>query len=102
MKLRGQLNLYAMNMHPFQDVPATMADPISYWQSKLDSAQELASFALFLYTIPVTEASVERSFSKQKFVETPLRNALQQKAHFQIYRRGGGCCMGVAWCRMGL
>ena len=73
---RGQLNLYSMGMHPFSDAAATMADVIAYWQSKLDTSQELSSFALHLYSIPVTEASVERSFSRQKFVDTPLRNSL--------------------------
>ena len=55
------------------------ADPVLYWQGKLHVAQELAEFAIFLFSIAVTEAAVERTFSVQKFLETPLRNALQDK-----------------------
>ena len=32
--------------------------------------------ALFFISIPISEASVERSFSYQKFIQTPLRNKL--------------------------
>ena len=56
-----------------------MADPTIYWQSKLNVAEELAKFSLFLLSVPISEAAVERSFSRQTFLETPLRNGLEDK-----------------------
>eukprot|EP00667_Euglena_gracilis_P025496 EG_transcript_29981 len=79
LTLQSQLNLYTLSMSPFHDAIVCTADPTLYWQSKLHVAQELAEFAIFLYTIAVTEAAVERTFSAQKFLETPLRNALHEK-----------------------
>eukprot|EP00667_Euglena_gracilis_P018531 EG_transcript_19701 len=50
VKLQSQLNLYCLRMNPFADDLVIMSDPISYWQSKLNVAQELAEFALFLFS----------------------------------------------------
>ena len=61
------------------DCGSQMADPTIYWQSKLNVAEELAKFSLFLLSVPISEAAVERSFSRQKFLETPLRNGLEDK-----------------------
>ena len=72
-------------MNPFLDDPIIMSDPLSYWQSKLNVAQELAEFALFLFSVPVSEAAVERIFSVQKFLDTPLRNALEEKRVGKIF-----------------
>ena len=55
------------------------SSPLSYWQSKLNVAQELSEFAIFIHSIPVTEAAVERTFSVQKILDTPIRNALSEK-----------------------
>jgi hypothetical protein len=43
---------------------------------KPSSTQELAEFTLFRSSNAVTEASAEGSFSPQKVIDTPLRNAL--------------------------
>ena len=65
-----------------------MSDPLVYWESKFG----VAECALLLFSVCITEAAVdqgiaweemhlgaERTFHVQKFVDTPLRNALQNK-----------------------
>eukprot|EP00668_Euglena_longa_P035922 GGOE01046156.1.p1 GENE.GGOE01046156.1~~GGOE01046156.1.p1 ORF type:complete len:248 (-),score=30.69 GGOE01046156.1:159-881(-) len=79
VKLQGQLNLYRLQMNPSADSEVSMSNHVLYWESKLGVAQELAECALFLFSVPITEAAVERTFSVQKFVDTPLRNALQDE-----------------------
>lgn len=47
--------------------------------SKLNVAQELSEFTIFLYAVRVSEAAVERIFSVEKFLDAPLCNALEDK-----------------------
>ena len=55
-------------------------------QLMLKDTLKLSSwFCPFLYSIPVTEASVERSFGRQKFVKTPLRNPLPIGAYLSSF-----------------
>ena len=54
-----------------------MANPEIYWQAHLGDAEELARVALWLQGLGVSEAAVERSFSYQKYVQSPHRAKLQ-------------------------
>jgi len=51
-------------------------DIISFWESCLGHAPELARFALHLYGICVNAASVERLWSTMGFIHTKRRNRL--------------------------
>ncbi len=73
--LKGQLNKYVLGMHPFADQDG-VADAGLYWEAKLLDASELAVVALWLLDITVSESCVERTFSYQKFLESPLRSNL--------------------------
>ena len=76
INLKAQFNKYVRHQPPFFDGPNTTANGKTYWESKLREAEELAETALFLRTVAVSEAAVERTFSTQKFIDTPLRNKL--------------------------
>ena len=64
---------------PFTDSLQNSADLEVLWQSKLRLTEELAEVALFLFSAPVSEAAVERTFSCQKHLDTPLRNRLHDQ-----------------------
>lgn len=51
----------------------------SYWQACMPFAPELSVVAMTLLSMAVSEACVERSFSRQKFVEDPLRAHLSDE-----------------------
>lgn len=59
---------------------------------------ELATFALSLLAIPVSNASVERVFSQMNLVKNKLRNRMQHKSlentlHVRAFmQRSGICC----------
>ena len=72
LHLKAQLNKYVLGMHPFADQDG-VTDAQLYWEAKLLEASELSIVALWLHGITVSEASVERSFSYQKLLESPLR-----------------------------
>ena len=55
-------------------------DALSYWIRRYDKEKsyELSLVALAMIHINPSEAAVERSFSKQKFIHTTLRNKLHK------------------------
>ena len=82
MILDAQLQLYLKKRPPFAD--NTVKVPLDvFWQSKLRYTDKLADLALLLHSIPISEAAVERTFSSQKFLSTPLRNHL--KGHHSAF-----------------
>ena len=54
---------------------------ITYWMKRYNRTthDEMSVIALAMLNINPSEASVERSFSKQKFIHTPLRNSLHKE-----------------------
>ena len=81
--------------HPFFDAKSGAADLTIYWQAKLDVAEELSVVALELLGMAVSEASVERTFSYQKFLDTPLRAWLATATtQAQMFVRFNFCTFG--------
>ncbi len=69
---------------PFNEFATTLAvvyggSPIEFWGTHIDDYPELAITALAILNINPTEEAVERSFSLQKLVHTPLRNRLDHE-----------------------
>ena len=88
VRLNQQWNWYKHNDPPFQlmideqylNAKNDVQSAVTYWLNRynLTTHDELSVLALAMLNVNPSEASVERSFSKQKFIHTPLRNKLHQ------------------------
>lgn len=89
--LTTQLASLLSRQAPFDDIDVTKAAILKekhssmlrknqlFWSCYLFTAPELSSVALALSTMSVSEASVERTFSAQKFTHTDLINQLSSE-----------------------
>jgi len=88
-RIRSQYNRYQQTKEPFHMTPLESQsqsgneynDALSYWirRNGLEDSKELSVIALAYLHINPSEASVERAFSRQKYVHTALRNRLHKE-----------------------
>eukprot|EP01113_Clastostelium_recurvatum_P039324 TRINITY_DN5992_c1_g1_i1.p1 TRINITY_DN5992_c1_g1~~TRINITY_DN5992_c1_g1_i1.p1 ORF type:complete len:654 (-),score=150.84 TRINITY_DN5992_c1_g1_i1:592-2553(-) len=83
VRLEQQLSALAVRKFPFEDASERLArvakkevSPKAFWEWYVPTAPEVAIVALALLSVAVSEASVERAFSRFKLVRTRLRNLL--------------------------
>ena len=88
-RIRSQYNRYQQTKEPFHMTPLESQsqsgneynDALSYWirRNGLEDSKELSVIALAYLHINPSEASVERAFSRQKYVHTALRKRLHKE-----------------------